>query len=62
MKPKTADSAAEYGVLQVSYRSEPFRFKIRTVLNWPTAELECLAVELYGRRLSTRDIEATFRD
>ncbi|MCI0355658.1 MAG: IS256 family transposase [Acidobacteria bacterium] len=61
-KLKTAEGAIEYGVPQVSDRSEPFRSKVRAILQGRTAELERLAVEMYARGLSTRDIEATFRD
>lgn len=59
---KTAEGAIEYGAPQVSDRAEPFRSKVREILKGRTAELERLAVEMYARGLSTRDIEAAFRD
>ena len=61
-KLKTAEGAIEYGVPQVSDRAEPFRSKVREVIKGRTAELERLAVEMYARGLSTRDIEAAFTD
>ncbi len=61
-KLKTAEGAIEYGVPQVSDRAEPFRSKVREILKGRTAELERLAVEMYARGLSTRDIEAAFTD
>jgi transposase-like protein len=42
--------------------SEPFRSRIRAVMRGRTEELEALAVEMYARGLSTRDIEALFAD
>ena len=59
---KTAEGGIEYSVPQVSDRAEPFRSKIRDLLKGRTAELERLAVEMYARGLSTRDIEAAFTD
>lgn len=47
---------------QVSDRAEPFRSKVRAIVQGRTAELERLAVEMYARGLSTRDIEAAFAD
>ena len=43
-------------------RTEPFVSRVRAGLAGRTAELEQLAVEMYARGLSTRDIEAAFRD
>lgn len=57
---KTAEGAVEYGAPQIADRAEPFRSKIREVLGSRTEELEALAVEMYARGLSTRDIEALF--
>jgi transposase-like protein len=49
-------------VPQVADRAEPFVSRVRAGLAGRTAELEQLAVEMYARGLSTRDIEAAFRD
>lgn len=57
---KTAEGAVEYSAPQIADRSEPFRSKIRAILGSRTEELEALAVEMYARGLSTRDIEALF--
>jgi len=59
---RTAEGAIEYGVPQVANRAETFVSRVRTGLAGRTAELEQLAVEMYARGLSTRDIEAAFRD
>jgi transposase-like protein len=59
---KTAEGTVEYGAPQIADRVEPFRSKIRSVLAGRTEELEGLAVEMYARGLSTRDIEAVFAD
>ena len=59
---RTAEGAIEYGVPQVADRAEPFVSRVRAGLAGRTAELEQLALEMYARGLSTRDIEATFRD
>ena len=53
--------AIEYGVPQVADRPEPFVSRIGTQLAGPTAELKRLAVEMFARGLSARDIEAAFR-
>jgi hypothetical protein len=52
----------EYSAPQIADRAEPFRSKIRAILGGRTEELEALAVEMYARGLSTRDIEAVFAD
>jgi putative transposase len=59
---KTAEGAVEYSAPQIADRTEPFRSKIRAILGDRTEELEALAVEMYARGLSTRDIEAVFAD
>ncbi len=59
---KTAEGPIEYGVPQVADRAEPFVSRIRAGLAGRTADLEQLAVEMFARGLSTRDIEAAFRD
>jgi putative transposase len=57
---RTAEGAIEYGVSQVADRAEPFVSRVRAGLAGRTAKLEQLAVEMYARGLSTRDIEAAF--
>jgi len=59
---RTAEGALEYAAPQVSDREEPFRSRIREQLGKRSAALERLAVEMYARGLSTRDIEATLAD
>jgi putative transposase len=61
-KVKTAEGVIEFAVPQVSDTSEPFRSQIRQVIRGRTEELERLAVEMYARGLSVRDIEAAFTD
>jgi len=46
----------------VADRAEPFVSRGRAGLAERTAELEQLALQMYARGLSTRDIEAAFRD
>ena len=58
---KSAEGPIEYRAPQVSDTDEPFRSGIRPELEKRTRALEELAVEMYARGLSTRDIEATFR-
>jgi transposase-like protein len=59
---KSAEGAIEYSTPQIADRSETFRSRIRAVVRGRTEELEALAVEMYARGLSTRDIEALFAD
>lgn len=59
---KSAEGAIEFAVPQVSDTAEPFRSKIREVIRGRTEELERVAVEMYARGLSVRDIEAAFTD
>jgi hypothetical protein len=59
---RTAEGAIDYGVPQVADRAEPFVSRVRAGLAGRMAEMEQLAVEMYARGLSTRDIEAAFRD
>ena len=61
-KLKSAEGRIEYAVPQVADRAEPFRSQIRAIIQGRTTELERLAVEMYARGLSTRDIEAAFSD
>src|SRR5262245_46743999 len=59
---RSAEGPIEYGVPQVADRAEPFVSRLRARLAGRTAELERLAVEMFARGLSTRDIEAAFAD
>ena len=59
---RTAEGPIEYAVPQVADRAAPFVSRVRAGLAGRTAELERLAVEMFARGLSTRDIEAAFRD
>lgn len=59
---KTAEGAIDYNAPQIADRAEPFRSKIRKALGKRSERLEHLAVEMYARGLSTRDIEALFAD
>jgi putative transposase len=59
---KTAEGAIEYGVPQIADRAAPFRSQVREVVRGRTEELGKLAVEMYARGLSVRDIEALFTD
>jgi len=59
---RTAEGAVEYAAPQVSDRTAQFRSRIRELLKGRTEALEALAVEMYARGLSTRDIEASFQD
>ena len=59
---KSAEGAIDYSAPQIADRSEPFRSRLREVVRGRTEELEALAVEMYARGLSTRDIEALFAD
>jgi len=59
---RSAEGAIEYSAPQIADRAEPFRSAIRELVRGRTAELEALAVEMYARGLSTRDIEALFAD
>jgi transposase-like protein len=59
---KSAEGPIEYSAPQIADRAEPFRSRIRETLRGRTEALEALAVEMYARGLSTRDIEALFAD
>ncbi len=59
---KSAEGSIEYSAPQIADRAEPFRSRIREILGGRTEALEALAVEMYARGLSTRDIEALFAD
>ena len=58
----SAEGRIEYSAPQIADRATPFRSAIRELVRGRTAELEALAVEMYARGLSTRDIEALFAD
>ena len=59
----SAEGSIAYSAPQIAERAEPFRSRIREIAaaagrrNWRR-----LAVEMYARGLSTRDIEALFAD
>ncbi|MBO0718761.1 MAG: IS256 family transposase [Rhizobiales bacterium] len=59
---KSAEGAIDYSAPQIADRREPFHSRLREVVRGRTEELEALAVEMYARGLSTRDIEAVFAD
>src|SRR5262245_54327640 len=59
---KTAEGVVEYAAPQICDRAVPFRSRLREIIRGRTEELEALAVEMYARGLSTRDIEALFVD
>ena len=61
-KVKTAEGAVEYAAPQVRETPEPFVSRVRSALSGRTQALEDLAIELYARGLSTRDIEDAFTD
>ena len=60
-KLKSAEGMIEYAVPQVR-GIEGWPSEIRAALGGKTEELERLAVEMYARGLSVRDIEAAFTD
>jgi len=59
---KTAEGEVEYSVPPVRGLEDPFRSRLRPELGQRTEALEDLAVEMYARGLSTRDIEAALCD
>ena len=59
---KRAEGAIEYSAPQITDRSEPFCSRLREIVGGRTEALEALAVEMYARGLSTRDIEGLFAD
>lgn len=59
---KSAEGVIEYAVPQVRGRAESWQSAVRAQLAGRSEELERLAIELYARGLSMRDIEATFTD
>jgi putative transposase len=61
-KLDSAEGRIEYAVPQVRGTVKPFQSAIREALGSRTEELERLAIEMYARGLSVRDIEAAFTD
>jgi Transposase, Mutator family len=59
---KTADGPIAYAAPQGADRDAPFRSALRAGLQGRTAALKDLAVELFARGLSTRDIADAFTD
>lgn len=59
---RSAEGAVPYAAPQVRGTSEPFTSPLRAMLDGRSGELERLAVEMYARGLSTRDIEDATRD
>ncbi|MGH8772072.1 MAG: transposase [Burkholderiales bacterium] len=59
-KLKSAEGLIEYAVPQVSDAVSPWVSEVRAALAGRTEELERLALEMYARGLSMRDIEAAF--
>jgi transposase-like protein len=59
---KTAEGMVDFSAPQVRDTAEPFVSAIRENLAGRTEALEDLAVELFARGLSTRDIEDAFTD
>ena len=59
---QSAEGELEFGVPQLRGGLEPWRSQVREALTGRTEELERLAVEMYARGLSVRDIEAAFTD
>jgi putative transposase len=61
-KLKTSEGLIRFALPQVSDLRGPYRSRIKEHLKGQSEELEKLAVELFARGLSTRDIEAAFSD
>jgi transposase-like protein len=59
---KSAEGPIEYSAPQIAARAEPFRSRVRERIAGRTEALESLAIAMYARGLSTRDIEALFAD
>jgi putative transposase len=59
---KSAEGAIGFSAPQIADRVEAFRSRIREMLGERTEALEAMAIEMYARGLSTRDIEALFAD
>jgi transposase-like protein len=61
-KVDTAEGRIDLKVPQVRESPEPYRSKLADFLRGNSDVLEKLAIEMYIRGLSTRDIEASFQD
>jgi transposase-like protein len=59
---KTAEGVVDFTMPQVTGTPEPFVSKVKQNLPDRTADMERMAIEMYARGLSMRDIEATFTD
>ncbi len=59
---KTAEGIVDFSVPQVTGTPQPFESRVRAVLPQRSEELERLAIEMYARGLSMRDIEKAFTD
>lgn len=59
---KSAEGALDVALPQVRGSEQPFRSRVLALLGEQTEVLERLAVEMYARGLSTRDVEAAFSD
>src|SRR5262249_52108055 len=59
---KSAEGELAFGVTQVSASVELFRWQIGELNRGRAEELERLAVEMYARGVSVRDIDAAFTD
>ena len=58
---KMAEGEIEFALPQLADMVQPFRSQIRELLRGRT-ELERLAIEMYARGFSVRDIETAFSD
>lgn len=58
----SAEGAIDFAVPQISDREEPFVSEVKRHVQGRSGELEKLAVEMFARGLSLRDIEDAFRD
>jgi transposase-like protein len=59
---QSAEGRIEFAVPQISDRAEPFASQLKQHVQGRSGELEKLAVEMFARGLSLRDIEDAFRD
>lgn len=59
-KLKSAEGIVDYAAPQVSDTAAPWTSEVKQALSGCTEELERLAIEMYARGLSMRDIEAAF--
>jgi putative transposase len=59
---KSAEGPIRYATPQVADTVTPWKSEVRAALSGRTEELERLALEMYARGLSVRDIEAAFTD